>query len=119
MSNTTKSSISLVASLVICIGCNSPSNTQAIKERTADATAAIKRDAGAVAQGIAEGLKRKGPLDINTASESQLEALPGISAKQAKAVIASRPYDDVSQLYKKHILTKAEFNRIHAQIVVK
>jgi DNA uptake protein ComE-like DNA-binding protein len=111
-----------LAALVICLagltGCFS-NNTDSLKEHTADATAAAKRDAGAIASGIVEGLQRKGPLDINSASPRQLEALPGMTPGLAHAVVASRPYADASDLYKKHVLSKPQFNRIRAQIIAK
>jgi DNA uptake protein ComE-like DNA-binding protein len=113
----------VVAAISICFmlltGCNSPSNTDALRERTADATAAAKRNAGAIAKGIAEGLARKGPTDINTASAKQLQGLPGITPMLAKSILAGRPYENTSQLVRKRILTKPQYNRIRAQIVAK
>ena len=106
-------------SFMLLIGCYSPSNTDALREHTADATAAAKRSAGAIAKGIAEGLARKGPLDINTASSKQLQALPGITPALAESMVRGRPYDDSSQLVRKRILTKPQYNRIRSQIVVK
>lgn len=97
-------------------GC-SPSNTQNLQERTADATAAAKRDAGAIARGVSEGLKRKGPVNINSASEADLEKLPGMTPQIAGAVIAKRPYSQTKDLVRKHAMTTAEYNRIKGQIV--
>ncbi|HKO18473.1 MAG TPA: helix-hairpin-helix domain-containing protein [Acidobacteriaceae bacterium] len=97
-------------------GC-SPSNTQNLQERTADATAAAKRDAGAIARGVSEGLKRKGPLNINTATEADLEKLPGVTPQIAGSVIAKRPYSQPKDLIRKHAMTTAEYNRIKGQIV--
>jgi len=97
-------------------GC-SPSNTQNLQERTADATAAAKRDAGAIARGVSEGLKRKGPLNINTATEADLEKLPGVTPQIAGSVIAKRPYSQTKDLIRKHAMTTAEYNRIKGQIV--
>jgi DNA uptake protein ComE-like DNA-binding protein len=109
----------LLISIVIAgalVGC-SPSNTQTLQERTADATAAAKRNAGAVARGVAEGLKRKGPVNINTASEADLEKLPGMTPQLAGAVIAKRPYSTTKELVRKHAMTAAEYNRVKGQIV--
>jgi DNA uptake protein ComE-like DNA-binding protein len=110
----------LALSVVIFLlpGCFS-NNPDALREHTADATAAAKRDAGAIAKGIFEGLVRKGPTNINSASSRDLQKLPGITPEQAEAIIAGRPYDDGSQLVRKHILSQAQYNRIRPQIVVK
>ena len=108
----------LISALVagVLVGC-SPSNTQSLQEHTADATAAAKRDAGAIARGVAEGLKRKGPVNINAASAPDLQKLPGVTPQVANAVIAKRPYSTTKDLVKKHAMTSAEYNRIKGQIV--
>jgi len=97
-------------------GCYDSHNTRALQQHTADATAAAKRGVGAIARGVFEGLTRKGPLDLNKASEKDLMQLPGITPAQAKAILAGRPYDNTSQLVKRRILTKAQYQQIRAQI---
>lgn len=108
-----------VACLLLLSGCFSPNNTEALQQHTADATAAAKRDAGAIARGVAEGLMRKGPLDINDASAKQLASLPGITPETAAAIVEKRPYASTRDLVHKRILTPAEYNRIKSQIFVK
>ncbi len=111
--------LSMAACLVLLSGCFSSNNTDALREHTADATAAAKRDAGAIARGVAEGLMRKGPLDINQASAKQLATLPGVTAETADAIVKNRPYASTQELVHKRVLSKSEFNRVKAQIMVK
>jgi len=106
----------LALGTIALTGC-APSNTQTLQERTADATAAAKRDAGAIARGVTEGLKRKGPLNINTASDADLEKLPGVTPAIASAIVARRPYTTTKELVKKRAVATAEYNRIKGQIV--
>ena len=98
------------------LGC-SPSSTQSLQERTADATAAAKRNAGAIARGVAQGLARKGPLNINTAGEGDLEKLPGVTPEMAGAIVAKRPYGVTHDLVRKRVMTAAQYGRVKAQIV--
>jgi len=110
--------IFMTACLLLLAGCFSPNNTDSLREHTADATAAAKRDAGAIARGIAEGLTRKGPLNINEASVKQLATLPGVTPDLAQRIINGRPYTATPELVKRRILSKSEFNRVRAQIKV-
>ena len=111
-----KAPLTCVLLMVVVVGC-SPSSTQNLQQRTADATATAKRDAGAIARGVAEGLKRKGPVNINSASEPDLEKLPGMTPRLANSVIAKRPYGATNDLVRKHVLTTPQYNRIKNQIV--
>ena len=110
--------VPLTALLFLLTGCFAPSSTTSLQQHTADATAAAKRDAGAIARGIAEGLARKGPLDLNTATAKQLGTLPGITPELAAAIIAGRPYRATRDLTKKKVLSKDAFDRIRNQILV-
>ncbi|WP_348267159.1 helix-hairpin-helix domain-containing protein [Edaphobacter paludis] len=100
------------------VGC-SPNNTDSLQRHTADATAAAKRDAGAIARGVAEGLTRKGPLNINDASAAQLQTLPGVTPELAGKIVEHRPYASTRDLVRRRILSSAEFDRVKAQIIVK
>jgi DNA uptake protein ComE-like DNA-binding protein len=107
-------SLSIVA---VCAACTSQ-NPDQIRQKTAEETAAIKRDTRAVAQGIKEGLSNKKTVDLNKASKAELSALPGITDKQADRIVAERPYADIHQLVSRHVLTEDEYAQIQPQIVV-
>jgi len=98
--------------LAALVGCTHPQDPQELKEKAAQATAEVKRDAKAVAAGIREGWSRDKPLDLNAATKEQLRSLPGITSAEANRVIAGRPYSDPSELVKRRIMSKVEYDKI-------
>lgn len=93
----------------------------ALKEAGKDLNAAAKtaaEEAHAAAQGVREGWKRGSgqPLDLNSASESDLMELPGITHRDARRIIANRPYRDKHDLVTRRIISTAEYTSIRAQI---
>ncbi len=112
------SAVLLLATLTACIQ-RQPQNSDDLKERTAQATAAAKRDAKAIASGIREGWSRDKPLDLNSATKDQLQDLPGVTSAEADRVIAGRPYDEPSDLVTRRIMTKAEYDKISDRVKAK
>jgi DNA uptake protein ComE-like DNA-binding protein len=109
--------------LLTSIGCTpAQRDPDAIRHDTAKATTEVAKDAKAVVRGVEDSLKNKGTtdsksaLDINKASPEQLEALPGITTGQAHRIVAGRPYASTDALVKRHLVPKAEYDRIAGKI---
>ena len=79
----------------------------------ADAKAAAKPDAKPAADA------KKEPLDINTATDKELAALPKIGDVKAAAIVKGRPWGGKDDLVKKNVLTKAEYDAIKELIIAK
>lgn len=131
---------SLALLVIVSIGCGSAQDQHQRDEKTrqaaADAAAKVKpalkeagrdlnaaaktaaEEAHAAAQGVREGWKRGSgqPLDLNSASESDLMELPGITHRDARRIIANRPYGDKRDLVTRRIITSAEYSTIRDQI---
>jgi len=55
-------------------------------------------------------------IDINTATEEQLKALPGIERESAKKIIAARPYYKKDELKTKKVISADSYDKIQKLI---
>jgi DNA uptake protein ComE-like DNA-binding protein len=100
--------------LLIALECTSCTrqNPQDLKEKTAHATAELKRDAKAVASGVREGWSKYKTEDLNNATKEQLMTLPGINEADADRIIGARPYNRPDDLVTRHIISKKKYDRV-------
>ena len=112
------------AALFATVACNNDQSPQQIREKTAEETAALKRDTTAVVEGVKDGLTEKSGtsavklVDINKASKEELTKLPGIDGRRADKIIAERLYSDKYQIVTRGALSDKEYERIQDQIVI-
>ena len=111
-------SVSIVAVLAAAAACTSNENPDQLRQKTADATAAIKRDTKAVAEGVKDGLSSKRSIDLNRGSREDLAGLPGMDSHKADRIIAERPFANTHQLVTRHILSDEEYQHIQDRVVV-
>lgn len=97
--------------------CTTGDNPDQIRQRTAEATATVKRDTKAIAEGVKEGLASQKTININKASRSDLLSLPGVTEHEADRIIADRPFENAHDLVRRRILSEAEYGKIRDRII--
>lgn len=58
-------------------------------------------------------------IDINTASLSELKAVPGIGSNYASKIIAARPYANKGQLKSRNVLPEPVYEQVKESIIAK
>jgi DNA uptake protein ComE-like DNA-binding protein len=134
--------LATVAGVTFLAACNPPASDQHLQEQAARATEQAKQGskealadarvvaknaeqtANDVAAGVKQGLDSKSApdsprLDLNSASQTDLETLPGISVRKARQIIDHRPYTSSHDLVKDGLITEAQFNDIAPKVTVR
>jgi DNA uptake protein ComE-like DNA-binding protein len=134
--------IATVAGLGFLTACNPPASDQHLQEQAAQATEQAKQGSkealadarvaaknaeqavNDVAAGVKQGLDTKTApagdrLDLNSASQADLESLPGISPGKARQIVEHRPYTSSHDLVKSGLLTERQFDDIAPKVTVR
>ncbi len=73
---------------------------------------------GAGQGGVVAGASTNGQVNINSASQSELEALSGIGPVTAAKIISGRPYSKIEDLLNQKIVSKSVYEKIKDSIVI-
>jgi DNA uptake protein ComE-like DNA-binding protein len=97
---------------------------QQVGEKAREATEDVQREsrelaekAKAAAQGISEGWKSAEQVDVNHASQTDLEKKLGLTPEEAGRVVANRPYTARGDLQR--VLPEEKYQSIAGRIAVK
>ncbi|MGI8655811.1 MAG: ComEA family DNA-binding protein [Pyrinomonadaceae bacterium] len=59
------------------------------------------------------------PLDLNSATKEQLDALPGVGQAYSQKIISNRPYREKTYLLRKKVVPEATYKQIENTIVAR
>ena len=97
-----------------------PAGMKLAQKETAPAKdSATKSDAGKGDTKKTEGASKGALMDINSASEKELDTLPGIGEARAKAIVKNRPYKGKDELVQKKIIPQSVYDGIKDKIIAK
>ncbi|HIJ81387.1 MAG TPA: helix-hairpin-helix domain-containing protein [Desulfuromonadales bacterium] len=92
-------------------------STDKSKIAAPDAKAAVPDARAKPAEG--KPAAKGGLVDINSASEAELKAIPGIGDAYAAKIIAGRPYANKAQLKSRKILDGTLYEKVKDQLIAK
>lgn len=58
-------------------------------------------------------------IDINSASDAELKAIPGLGGASAAKIVANRPYANKAQLVSRKVLPEAVYEKVKERIIAR
>src|SRR5580658_896827 len=119
-----------LATALVAAGCegDSTEREKTIREEAAKAAAEAKpkleeasRAVKAAVDGAKEGWEngKQKTVDLNAASEDELTGLPGVGQREARRIMAGRPYKDKHDLVSKKIMSAGAYEKLKDDVDVK
>ena len=115
-----------VLSLLLCAGAGFAAD---VKVPATDVKAVVetpavesKENAKAKAEAVkaeAKAAPKLKPVDINSATEAELKAVPGLGAAYAAKIIKGRPYANKSQLKSRKVVPPVLYEQVREQLIAK
>lgn len=112
-------SILTLAAVILTTGLTFAADARTDKKAPAKAEAAKPADKKADAKPTDEKAAKGAPVDINSATDAELKAVPGIGDVYAGKIIAGRPYAKKDQLKSRDILPGPIYEKIKDQVIAK
>ena len=94
-----------------------PAATTPAGASTSASTSSSRRSSAKADKAEATTAASSGPVDLNSASEKDLNALPGVGPATSRKIIAGRPYASVDDLAKAGV-SKSTIEKIRGQVTV-
>ena len=125
MKNVTKT-VLIVISLLLSVGAGFAAEVKLPATAVGDAVKADTKAAVGTAKETAQGkgadvkaVVKAALVDVNSATEAQLKAIPGIGDVYAAKIIAGRPYANKTQLKSRNVIPAAVYEQVKEKIIAK